>query len=235
MPIGTAAWDKTEEIGKRSEAIDVLGKMARVPHLDSVQSRFHERLETRAAAVASRVRPDCEPAGLMRYRDRVPDLQSLLGNESRSAAAEVAIESLAKIAHESGANKRAGDMRSTYRGIARFLHYHIYRQIEPERPEALHNPRRAHFPSGAKRLQARFEDSEPGDMKSEDVNLTITFVRTQLDSGNDAQTQRFARGGCEGKAGKCVVIGDRQRAEPYIVRGSHHRIWRKRPVGRRRV
>jgi hypothetical protein len=126
-------------------------------------------------------------------------------------------------------------VRSTDRGIARLLHDHFYRHLEPQRPESLHNPRCAQLPPGTKRFESQLEDFEPGDMERQNVNLAITFVRTQLYTWYDAQPQSFPRRGCQGNAGESVVIGEGQRSESYMVCGSRHRIGRKRPVGRRRM
>jgi len=93
--------------------MDVFGTVTGMLHLDSIQPGVHERLETRAKCICTRMRPHCDPAGFVSHRDCIAYFESILRNESRATGAEITIECLTKIVDRSSANERACNVRTT--------------------------------------------------------------------------------------------------------------------------
>jgi hypothetical protein len=99
----------------------------------------------------------------------------------------------------------------------------------------LDDPRSPLLSTFAQHLQAGFDQIEACHMQREQVNLPLFVIRTQLDTGNDSDSERFA--GCQREWNTCrrIVISQSDRAQSCLVSGSDYFIRRKRSVGRRRM
>src|SRR3954470_16410380 len=127
--------------------------MTRVPDLDSVESRCHQRLETLTTSIASWMRPDCDCSGFVRNRDRVLDRQSILRYEGTSVVAEVARERIAKIGNDSTRDHGSRDVGAAARPAVGLLQDLVQRERHAKSIELFHDPARAGVAKGAQVLE----------------------------------------------------------------------------------
>lgn len=121
MPVRSTARKKCKVVGEGLESLHVLGRMARVPHLQTVESRCDQRLEPFAAPTISGMRPDRETSSFMRHCNRILDGQLLFRDEGGSGAAKIAHKRVAEVGDDAARNQYACHVRSTNRAAVGLL------------------------------------------------------------------------------------------------------------------
>jgi hypothetical protein len=66
-----------------------------MPYLDAIETEFNQRFNSLATPIWSRVRPDRDRTGGMRQLDCFANIETLFGNETGPACAEISVERLA--------------------------------------------------------------------------------------------------------------------------------------------
>src|SRR5690242_1911629 len=112
MPVRAAARNQSKEIRECSDALCIFCIVTRMSHFHSVESFFHQRLESLAPAFPAGVRPYRQRSGRMRDRNCFGDFESRLGNKTRTTCGEKTIECFLGISNVPAFNHRACNVRA---------------------------------------------------------------------------------------------------------------------------
>jgi hypothetical protein len=136
MPVGTAAWNKSKEIGKRGDSLHVFSEMTRMANFDSIEPKLHKGLHSFATSILTGVRPYRNGTRSMRELDCLADFESRFRNEARTTGSEISIECFARIAHVSAAYQCPRNVRAANRTACCFLHHRFKLDVDTEVPKS---------------------------------------------------------------------------------------------------
>jgi len=204
-------------------------------HLDAVETQFGVRLDTLAASLLTRMRPDRESSRSVSDGNCLGNFESRLGNESRLSGAKKSIERLTRISNVTAFDQGARYMRPADGAAACLLHYRLESHIDPKPSEPLHNILRAHFTLVAKVHELFFELVGLRYVQREQMNLTRAIMRAQLHTADDANSERGCRKLGLLQSGQCIVIRESDRCESRCSRRIDYRRRRERSIRRGRV
>src|SRR5215510_10174089 len=108
-------------VHQRKQAVHVFGRMARMAHLDAIDSLLDERGDTLARPGVRRMGEDRETASATNQLNGVHDREAVLTHVRRTAIAEIALERVAKIDRPAFGDHCARDVRPTNGAAARLL------------------------------------------------------------------------------------------------------------------
>jgi hypothetical protein len=210
--------------------------MTRVGHFDAVETERDHRLDALARAVAARVRPDRDAAGVVDQPDCVGDLQARFLDKRRSLSAEPAVERLSQVSHPAAGDECAGYVRTAHGSGSRLSHdgFHCDRDAAPiQRGNHRFGSRDT---VGLESRQRRFNARQVVQMEAQDVDLYAAIIdRAQLDAGDDRDAIRRARGAGGRYRGDRVVVSDRNGCEAERGGLRQEGFGGRRAIGRRRV
>jgi hypothetical protein len=204
-------------------------------NLHSIESLFHERLESLATTFGAGMRPDRERTGGMRELDGICDLEPRLGDESRPARAEEFFESLFGVADVAALDHRARNVRPSDCPALCFLVHRIHSDFHPKALQLVDNSLRAQVARISKFAELRLEKRGTLNMQRENVNFFRPVMRAQLDTANYSDSDRLCGLLRFLEASESIVICERNRSKASRVSGVHYRGGSERSIRRGRV
>ena len=235
MPIGSSAWYEMEVLDQCAEATDLVSRVTRMAHLESVEAHRDEPLDACPIAIDARMRDDRQSASVVNETNRVADVEPLLGDVRRPAITKPPVEDLAWIQGPAAGDHRARDMRPPDRSARRLREYAVQRDGDAERIELIDHSAGTVETRGSKLPHRDLDQVEALEVKSENVYLAAVIIGAQLDARDDAQAEPLTGASGRVDAGDGVVIGERDRAQAGRSCRCGDVLRRPRAVGRRRV
>jgi len=232
MPVRAATRHETEVIDKRREPRDILARVARVAHLDTVHPISNECFHSLARSALRRMRENGEAAGAMNQRDRVNDGEALFRDVGRTTIPEIAIEGVAEVDGPAFGDHGARDVWSADRAARRLFEHRAQVDTNSELVEPLDDSLGARASHVAQRDECRFHLTGIGEMKAENVRFDVTLDGAQLDAGNDTKPVRCAGARRLLDTGDGIVIGECDRLQAGPLRRGDDVGRRTRSVGR---
>jgi len=235
MPVGSSAGHESEEIAQCSKTLDVFRAVARMPDLHTVEPGFDERLEPLSPSFPTGMGPHDNRTRGMCDRYGFSDFQASFCDVTRPPRREVSVERFARIAYVATLDQRPCDVWSPDRTACSFLHHGFQVDIDAEVSQSLDDVAGAPLARITKLRETLLDESRPRYMKSEKVNLAITFVRAELDTRHDTYSERS-----RGELGflqtsERIMISQRNCREPRCPRRIDDSGGSQCPVRRRRV
>ena len=200
-------------------------------HLEAVQPERGEGLDAGEDAVAAGMGEDGNSPRVVHELDRVADREMVLRHERRLAAAQVAVEGFALVAHPPAAHDGPRDVRPTDGAAPRLGHHGVHRHRDRQRVEAGDHLLGARPPRVAEGHELSLDQLGTFEVKAEQVDLALAVHRAQLDAGDHAHAERLTGGTRFGDPTHRVVIGQGEGGEPRAARVADHLGGGKRAVG----
>ena len=235
MPIGAATRDKPEMLDEGVELSDLVRRMSGMPHLETIEAGFHQRLHPAPVSIGAWMRQKRETPRAMDQRDCVGDADAVLGHKRRTIGTEVAIESVAKIHGPPVCNQHSRDVRPTDRTTGCLVEHGVERDRNAEPVQRFDDALGAGAACGAEHRQLSLELFESGEVQAQHVHFAVAFDGTELHARNDSDSESFTCLTSLGDAGERIVIGERDRLETGSLCRLDDAGRRYGAVGRRRV
>jgi hypothetical protein len=221
VPVGPAARHQTQMIGKRGEPQYVFGVVARMSDLDTIESLLGERLDPLAGAAMAWMGNDSDTACLVDESNRVGGGESILGDECRSARAEISAKCVTCIDCPALGDECPGDMRPTDCRATGLVEHGLEGDAHAVNVEQFDDLHRAVAPHLAEIGKARLYQCRVGDMKAEDVGLEVILDGAQLHSGDDPDTEILTCCAGFSQAVDGIMVGQGKRRKSYPAGGAN--------------